>query len=132
MKRNDMHVPSWLVWLSLFVFVLLFATVGKVENAEAASRAKMSWYGPGFYGKQTSCGKTLTRDSLWVAALHPSVAHCGMRVTIWAQGRKYHVKVYDRGAWRYDGRMWDAAPGLRRRIGFYGVIPVRWQRGWVR
>lgn len=98
--------------------------------AMPAHAASMTWYGPGFYGNRTACGKTLTERSLWVAALTPRYARCGMRLTIWARGKKYHVKVYDRGAFHQHPLTLDAAPGLRKRIGFYGTINIQIRKGW--
>lgn len=116
----------------LFV-ALLAAAVIAPRGAEARGlgvRGSMSWYGPSFYGHTTSCGKTLTGRSLYVAALTPRLYRCGMKLTVYVGRHRYWVKVQDRGTWRSDGRVLDAAPGLRARIGFYGVIGIRYRRGW--
>ena len=104
-------------------------------------RATLSHYGTcreydpsrgcdGYLGKRTKCGKTVTTESRFVAALKPELAHCGMRITILYRGRRYHVRVQDRGADRKDDRALDAAPGLRRLLKFDGVTRVRFVRGW--
>lgn len=114
-------------WLT----IAILAISGIFLITRPAQAARMTWYGPGFYGHTTACGKTLTQRSLWVAALTPAYAHCGQRLTLYTLGGKYHVRVQDRGAYRTDGIALDAAPGLRARIGFYGVINVTIQRGWI-
>lgn len=92
----------------------------------------MSHYGTtsdGYYGQRTMCGKTVTSTSMFVAALTPSLAHCGMKITIRYHGRKYHVRVQDRGAWRSDGRDLDAAPGLHQLIPT-DLAHITYTKGW--
>lgn len=95
-------------------------------------RATLSHYGEGdgYMWQRTSCGKIVRPSSTFVAALHRDLAHCGMRITILYRWRKYHTRVEDRGAWRSDDRALDAAPGLRRAMGFRGVARIQYVRGW--
>ena len=81
-------------------------------------------------GKRTACGKTVRPSSRFVAALHRDLAHCGLKLTIYYKGRKYHTQVQDRGAWRSDDRALDAAPGLRRAMGFSGLAKIKYTKGW--
>jgi rare lipoprotein A (peptidoglycan hydrolase) len=74
----------------------------------------VSWYGPGFYGKRTACGLTMTTTLLGVA--HRSLP-CGTRITFRnpANGRVITVPVVDRGPY-VGGRQWDLTGGLCRRL----------------
>lgn len=96
-------------------------------------RATLSHYGTtgdGYLGGRTNCGKIVRPGSVFVAALHPHLAKCGLKLTIYHRGKRYHVRVQDRGAWRSDNRALDAAPGLRSRLGFTGVASIRYRKGW--
>lgn len=117
-------------------FSLTDPSVGRAESRTSArplvsTPAELSYYGPGFLGQRTSCGKTLRPGSLWVAALKPHLAQCGAKLTLYYRGKRYHVRVEDRGAWRADSRALDAAPGLRRRMGFHSLAQIRYTRGWA-
>jgi rare lipoprotein A len=76
--------------------------------------AMASFYGPGFFGRQTACGQTLTPD------LH-GVAHrrlpCGTLVLIMYRGREITVPVIDRGPFNgtYD---WDLTQATADALGF--------------
>jgi hypothetical protein len=76
--------------------------------------ALASFYGPGFFGRQTACGQTLTPD------LH-GVAHrrlpCGTLVLIMYRGREITVPVIDRGPFNgtYD---WDLTQATADALGF--------------
>jgi hypothetical protein len=56
--------------------------------------AKVTWYGPGFFGRRTACGRKLTRALLGVA--HRSLP-CGTLVELYKDGRTLTVPVVDRG-----------------------------------
>lgn len=86
--------------------------------------------GDGTLGNRTACGKTVTFHSYWVAALKPRLAKCGKRLTIYYRGQRYRVTVQDRGAYRRDLRALDAAPGLRRAMGFRDLAYVTYREGW--
>lgn len=75
--------------------------------------SEVSWYGPGFYGKRTACGKAYTKEILGVA--HKSLP-CGTMVTFKYRGkdgqlRVLTVPVIDRGPY-VAGRQWDLSGGL--------------------
>ncbi len=78
-----------------------------------------TWYGPGFYGNGTACGKTLTRRTLGVA--HRTLP-CGTMVSIVFQGRTITVPVIDRGP--YTSAEWDLTQETAERIGFSGTNTV--------
>ena len=63
---------------------------------------KATWYGPGFYGKRTACGKRLGRATIGVA--HRTLP-CGTRVTFYHGGRFVTVPVIDRGPFRAGRRL---------------------------
>jgi rare lipoprotein A len=73
-----------------------------------------SWYGPGFYGGRTACGRTLGAGTLGVA--HKSLP-CGTRVTFRFRGRSVTVPVIDRGPY-VGGRDWDLSGATKTRLGF--------------
>jgi rare lipoprotein A len=76
--------------------------------------ALASYYGPGFYGNTTACGKTLTPDMLGVA--NKSLP-CGTRVTLRHAGRTVTVRVIDRGP--YSGaREYDLTEATKRKLRF--------------
>ena len=56
--------------------------------------SEATWYGPGFYGNRTACGRRLTRDTLGVA--HRKLP-CGTKVNILYRGRTIAVPMIDRG-----------------------------------
>ena len=78
-----------------------------------------TWYGPGFYGNGTACGKTLRRKTLGVA--HRTLP-CGTMVSIVFRGRSITVPVIDRGP--YTSAEWDLTQETAERIGFSGTQTV--------
>jgi rare lipoprotein A len=72
-----------------------------------------TWYGPGFYGKATACGVTLTADTLGVA--HRSLP-CGTSVFVSYGGRGLVVPVIDRGPYSKTAQ-WDLTGATARAIG---------------
>jgi rare lipoprotein A len=86
--------------------------------------AMASFYGPGFFGRQTACGLTLTPD------LH-GVAHrrlpCGTLVEIMYRSREITVPVIDRGP--FSGTYsWDLTQATADALGFQGSGSI----GYVR
>jgi peptidoglycan hydrolase-like protein with peptidoglycan-binding domain len=82
---------------------------------------KATWYGPGFYGKRTACGKRLGRATLGVA--HRTLP-CGTRVTFYHGGRFVTVAVIDRGPFA-RGVAWDLTEAAAKRIGFRSTGALR-------
>lgn len=77
-------------------------------------RSAASWYGPGFYGNRTACGRTLGRGTLGVA--HKRLP-CGTKVALRYNGRTVVAPVIDRGP--YSGnREYDLTAETKRRLGF--------------
>jgi rare lipoprotein A (peptidoglycan hydrolase) len=76
--------------------------------------AMASFYGPGFFGRQTACGLTLTPDLRGVA--HRRLP-CGTLVEIMYDGREITVPVVDRGP--FSGTYsWDLTQATADALGF--------------
>jgi len=87
--------------------------------------AVASWYGPGFYGRTTACGRRLTRSLLGVA--HKTLP-CGTEVALHYRGASIIVPVVDRGPY-VDGRRWDLTGATAHALDFtatdrIGAVPV--------
>jgi rare lipoprotein A len=80
-------------------------------------RAAVSWYGPGLYGNELSCGGRLTPGTLGVA--HKTLP-CGARVTLRRGERVIRVRVVDRGPY-VGGREFDLTSATRAKLHFGGV-----------
>jgi peptidoglycan lytic transglycosylase len=76
-----------------------------------------TWYGPGFWGKSTACGVTLTPSTLGVA--HRSLP-CGTQVTFSYNGASVTASVIDRGPF-HKGYAWDMTKKVAKRLGFLAV-----------
>jgi peptidoglycan lytic transglycosylase len=88
-------------------------------------RARASWYGPGFYGKRTACGKRLNRATTGVA--NRTLA-CGTQIAIRYAGRSIVVQVIDRGPFS-RGVQWDLTSATAKKLGMkvtsrIGVAPI--------
>jgi rare lipoprotein A len=87
--------------------------------------ARASWYGPGFFGKRTACGKRLTRRMVGVANRRLA---CGTQVAIAYRGRSLVVPVVDRGPYA-RGIQWDLTAAAAKQLGMtvtsrIGVVPI--------
>ena len=85
--------------------------------------AKVSWYGPGFYGRRTASGAVLTQGMMNVA--HKSMAF-GTRIQFEYKGRTATAVVNDRGPF-VGGRVFDLGPGTAQALGFGGVGLVKYR-----
>ena len=90
------------------------------------SRAKATWYGPGFYGHTTACGQKLTRSLLGVA--HRRLP-CGTQVKLLYHGRSITVPVVDRGPFANGARL-DLTSATAEQLDFsatdtVGALAVR-------
>jgi rare lipoprotein A len=75
-------------------------------------RTRVTWYGPGFYGRRTACGKRMSRGLLGVA--HKTLP-CGTLVDLYNNGRTVTVPVIDRGPFR-PGTNYDLTAATARAI----------------
>lgn len=78
------------------------------------TRAKATWYGPGFYGKRTACKKTMSRTLVGVA--HKTLP-CGTKVTFLYKGKTLTAPVVDRGPFA-NGAKWDLTYAAAQQLGF--------------
>ncbi len=76
-----------------------------------------SFYGPGFFGRRTACGRILRRAMLGVA--HPALP-CGTVVNLYYKGRTVTVPVIDRGPF-HPGRIWDLTEATAALLRFTGT-----------
>src|ERR1700679_276519 len=70
------------------------APAAATAPAPAHTGAVATWFGPGFYGRQTACGQTLTPGVIGVAN---RTLPCGTLVQITYKGHTLTVPVLDRG-----------------------------------
>ena len=77
-------------------------------------RSQASWYGPGFYGNRTACGRRLGRNTLGVA--HKRLK-CGTKVALRYRGRTVVAPVIDRGPY-HGNREYDLTAETRERLRF--------------
>jgi rare lipoprotein A (peptidoglycan hydrolase) len=91
--------------------------VAKSTRKKLASRMRnnlATWYGPGFWGNRTACGRKLKPTTIGVA--HKKLP-CGTRVTFAYMGRWVRAKVIDRGPYNGDYK-WDLTKKAAKRLGF--------------
>lgn len=89
-------------------------------------RSVATWYGPGFWGETTACGRTLRHRTMGVA--HRRLP-CGTKVVVGYHGRFVRTHVIDRGPYA-NGADWDLTEKTARRLNFtytdrIRVIPVK-------
>lgn len=82
------------------------------QVARAMPRSVATWYGPGFFGQRTACGKTLRRKTTGVAHRH---LPCGTKVTLKYGGRFVRTRVIDRGPYA-SGVRWDLTQKTARQL----------------
>jgi len=85
-------------------------------------KARVSWYGPGFYGNGMAGGGKLRRNSMVVA--HRSLPF-GTKVKIKYRGKTVTAVVRDRGPFIH-GRTFDLGPGTAKKLGFSGVGTIKY------
>ena len=114
-----------------FVVRAIAATEGEARGASAARSsipraviayrpAVASWYGPGFYGRRTACGRRLTTRTQGVA--HRRLP-CGTRVAFMKGRRRVVVRVIDRGPF-VRGVHYDLTGATAHRLGLTQTEPV--------
>jgi rare lipoprotein A (peptidoglycan hydrolase) len=102
--------------------VSALAATGGVASAPSASAvpqptvraaALATWFGPGFYGRTTACGQTLTPTVVGVAN---RTLPCGTLVKVSYRGHRLIVPVIDRGPYA-NGADWDLTSQAARALG---------------
>ena len=89
---------------------------------QSMRRAGATWYGPGFYGNQTACGKVLRTTTIGVAN---RTLPCGTRVTLSYHGRYLVAPVIDRGPYR-KGYDWDLTSAAAQKLGLTSSDLIRY------
>jgi rare lipoprotein A (peptidoglycan hydrolase) len=79
---------------------------------KSMNKPTASWYGPGFYGNETACGETLSKQTVGVA--HRTLP-CGTKVVFFANGNWANAQVIDRGPF-VKGVSWDLTGALAERL----------------
>jgi rare lipoprotein A len=79
-----------------------------------------TWYGPGFFGRQTACGIELTETTIGVA--HRELP-CGTQVQIALRDRVIVVPVIDRGPFA-NGADWDLTQAAAQQLGMTGTSRI--------
>lgn len=92
-------------------------------NAGPWQTAKVSWYGPGFYGRKMANGQRLQKDSMVVA--HKTMKF-GTKIQFSYKGKSAIAVVSDRGPY-VRGREFDLGPGTAKALGFGGVDYVAYR-----
>jgi rare lipoprotein A (peptidoglycan hydrolase) len=79
-----------------------------------------TWFGPGFYGKQTACGQTLTPGVVGVA--NRTLA-CGTLVKVTYKGHSLTLPVLDRGPYGHNAD-WDLTAGAAEALGITETVRI--------
>jgi rare lipoprotein A (peptidoglycan hydrolase) len=78
-----------------------------------------TWFGPGFYGKKTACGQTLTPSVIGVAN---RTLPCGTLVKVAYKGRALTLPVLDRGP--YSRADWDLTGGAAQALAVPDTVRI--------
>jgi rare lipoprotein A (peptidoglycan hydrolase) len=79
-----------------------------------------TWFGPGFYGKQTACGQTLTPSVIGVAN---RTLPCGTLVQVSYKGHALTVPVLDRGPYGHSAD-WDLTAGAAQALDITETVRI--------
>jgi rare lipoprotein A len=83
-------------------------------------RSRVTWYGPGFYGRRTACGKRMSTKLLGVAN---KTLPCGTLVELYNNGNVVTVPVVDRGPFR-KGTSYDLTAATARALGVTATATI--------
>ncbi len=81
-----------------------------------------TWFGPGFYGKKTACGQTLTPGVIGVAN---RTLPCGTLIEVSYAGHALTVPVLDRGPYSHIGADWDLTAGAAVALGITETVRIK-------
>jgi rare lipoprotein A (peptidoglycan hydrolase) len=96
------------------------APLAATPAVQPASGTVATWFGPGFYGKQTACGQTLTPGVIGVAN---RTLPCGTLVQITYKGHSLTVPVLDRGPYAHHAS-WDLTAGAAGALGITETVRI--------
>jgi rare lipoprotein A len=105
------------------------ASTGGVAASSSPTGAKAAvhrsgiatWFGPGFYGKKTACGQTMTTTIVGVAN---RTLPCGTLVKVSYRGHLLTVPVIDRGPYSHIGADWDLTAEAARTLGVEDTVRI--------
>src|ERR1035441_2353892 len=80
-----------------------------------------TWFGPGFYGKQTACGQTMTPAVVGAAN---RTLPCGTPGKVSYPGHLVFVPGIDRGPYSHIGADWALTPEAARTLGVEDTVPI--------
>jgi rare lipoprotein A len=80
-----------------------------------------TWFGPGFYGKKTACGQTMTPALVGVAN---RTLPCGTLVKVSYRGHLLTLPVIDRGPYSHIGADWDLTTGAAQTLGIEDTVRI--------
>jgi rare lipoprotein A (peptidoglycan hydrolase) len=90
--------------------------------AKPSAKAQIAtWFGPGFYGKQTACGQTMSPVIVGVAN---RTLPCGTLVLVNYKGHQLTVPVIDRGPYGH-GATWDLTWGAASALTITETVLVK-------
>ena len=93
---------------------------GASSHLTVYESAIATWYGPGFFGRQTACGIELTEATVGVA--HRELP-CGTQVQVGYRDRVIVVPVIDRGPFANDAD-WDLTQAAAQQLGMTGTSRI--------
>ena len=98
------------------------AALGTAQSAEITiyRPALATYFGPGFYDKQTACGQTLKPQLVGVAN---RTLPCGTLVDVSYAGHRLTVPVIDRGPYA-NGASWDLTQAAARALGISETVHI--------
>ena len=102
------------------------ASAPSTVTAAASAKKKVhpsgiaTWFGPGFYGKETACGQTLTPA---VVGLANRTLPCGTLVKVSYGGHSLVMPVLDRGPYSHIAD-WDLTSGAAEALGITETVRI--------
>ncbi len=96
------------------------APTGSASATSVRPTGVATWFGPGFYGKQTACGQTLTPAVVGVAN---RTLPCGTLVKVTYKGHSLTVPVLDRGPYSHIAD-WDLTAGAATALGITETVRI--------
>ena len=133
---TNVKTPTLLLALTVATSLFAGATASAIADTGGAAAAPAqttsslptqidpsgipTWFGPGFYGKQTACGQTLTPAVVGVA--NRTLA-CGTLVSVTYRGHSLTVPVLDRGPYGHHAD-WDLTAGAAQSLGITETVRI--------
>jgi|ERR1700733_4166263 len=133
---TNVKTPTLLLALIAATALFASATTGALADTGGAAAAPAestsstpakigpsgiaTWFGPGFYGKQTACGQTLTPAVVGVAN---RTLPCGTLVSVSYRGHSLTVPVLDRGPYGHHAN-WDLTAGAAESLGITETVRI--------